>query len=72
MKSRGGGSIVNIASIAAWHPDRMLGLYSTLKTALLGMSRSFALEYGEFGIRVNSVLPGLIQTKLADAYDPQT
>jgi len=71
-KSRGGGSIVNIASIAAWHPDRMLGLYSTLKTALLGMSRSFALEYGEFGIRVNSVLPGLIQTKLADAYDPQT
>jgi NAD(P)-dependent dehydrogenase (short-subunit alcohol dehydrogenase family) len=72
MKPRGGGSIVNIASIAAWHPDRMLGLYSTLKTALLGMSRAFALEYGEYGIRVNSVLPGLIQTKLADAYDDET
>ena len=72
MKPRGGGSIVNIASIAAWHPDKMLGLYSTLKTALLGMSRAFALEYGEFGIRVNTVLPGVIQTKLADAYDAET
>lgn len=72
MKLRGGGSIVNIASMAALHPDRMLGLYSTLKTAMLGMSRSFALEYGEHGIRVNTVLPGLIETRLAKAYDPQT
>ena len=72
MRSRGGGSIVNIASIAAWHPEKSLGLYATLKTALLGMSRAFALEYGEFGIRVNSVLPGLIETRLADAYDAET
>ena len=72
MKPRRGGSIVNIASIAALHPDRMLGLYSTLKTALIGMSRSFALEFGSFGIRVNTVLPGLIKTKLVDAYDPET
>lgn len=72
MKPRGGGSIVNIASIAAWHPDKMLGLYSTLKTALIGMSRAFALEYGEFGIRVNTLLPGVIQTKLAEVYDAAT
>lgn len=71
MRARGGGSIVNIASIAAWHPDRMLGLYSTLKTALIGMSRSFALEYGDEGIRANTVLPGVIRTKLADAYDDE-
>lgn len=69
MKPRGGGSIVNIASVAALHPDRMLALYSTLKTAMIGMSRSFALEYGEFGIRVNTVLPGVIDTKLAAAFD---
>lgn len=69
MKPRGGGSIVNMASISALHPDRMLGLYSTLKTALIGMSRAFALEYGEFGIRANTVLPGVIQTRLVDAYD---
>ena len=72
MKPRGAGSIVNIASVAAWHPEKMLGLYSTLKTALIGMSRAFALEYGEFGIRVNTVLPGLIQTNLADAFDDET
>jgi NAD(P)-dependent dehydrogenase (short-subunit alcohol dehydrogenase family) len=72
MKLRGAGSIVNIASVAAWHPEKMLGLYSTLKTALIGMSRAFALEYGESGIRVNTVLPGLIQTKLADAFDAET
>lgn len=72
MKLRGGGSIVNIASMAAVHPERMLGLYSTLKTAMLGMSRSFALEYGEHGIRVNTVLPGLIETRLANAYDAPT
>lgn len=72
MKLRGGGSIVNLASIAAHFPDKMLGLYSTLKTSLLGMSRAFALEYGEFGIRVNSVLPGVIKTRLAEAYDDST
>jgi NAD(P)-dependent dehydrogenase (short-subunit alcohol dehydrogenase family) len=70
MHARGGGCIVNMASVAALHPDKGLALYSTLKTALLGMSRAFALEYGEAGIRVNTVLPGLIKTKLADKYDP--
>ncbi|MEJ8849178.1 glucose 1-dehydrogenase [Variovorax rhizosphaerae] len=69
MKPRGGGSIVNISSLSAWHPEKMLGLYATLKTALIGMSRAFALEYGEFGIRANTVLPGVIETKLAEAFD---
>ena len=69
MKPRGGGSIVNISSVAALHPDKMLGLYSTFKTAMIGMSRSFALEYGEFGIRVNTIMPGLIETKLAKAFE---
>ncbi len=69
MKPRGGGSIVNISSVAALHPDRNLALYSTFKTAMIGMSRSFALEFGEFGIRVNTILPGLIDTKLAKAFE---
>lgn len=71
MKTAGGGSIVNIASVAALHPDRMLGLYSTLKTSLIGMSRAFALEFGAQGIRVNTVLPGLFETRLAEAYDDE-
>jgi NAD(P)-dependent dehydrogenase (short-subunit alcohol dehydrogenase family) len=69
MKPRGGGSIVNISSLSAWHPEKMLSLYGTLKTALIGMSRVFALEYGEFGIRANTVLPGVIETRLAKAFD---
>lgn len=72
MRLKGGGSIVNVASVAAMHPDRMLSLYSTLKTALIGMSRSFALEFGNDGVRVNTVLPGVIKTKLADAFDADT
>lgn len=72
MRLKGGGSIVNLASVAAEHPDHMLSLYSTLKTALIGMSRSFALEFGADGIRVNTVLPGVIKTKLADAFDDDT
>ena len=71
MKPRGGGSIVNISSISAWHPEKMLGLYGTLKTALIGMSRAFALEYGEFGIRANTILPGVIDTRLAQAFDEE-
>lgn len=69
MRVRGGGSIVNVGSIAARHPSPTIGLYATLKSALSGMSRSFALEYGADGIRVNTVLPGLIQTGLASTYD---
>lgn len=72
MRHRGtGGAIVNIASVAALHPDRNLALYSTLKTALIGMSRAFAMEYGPEGVRVNAVLPGLIQTRLAEKYSPE-
>lgn len=72
MRLRGaGGAIANIASVAALHPDRGLALYSTLKTALIGMSRSFAMEYGAEGIRVNTILPGLIETRLAEKYSPE-
>ena len=49
----------------------MLGLYSTLKTAMIGMSRAFALEYGAFNIRVNTIMPGVIKTKLAEAFDAE-
>ena len=70
-RQRLAGALQVLEGIDALHPDRNLGLYSTLKTALIGMSRSFALEYGAFGIRVNTVMPGLIKTKLANAYDPE-
>ncbi|MDE0942351.1 MAG: glucose 1-dehydrogenase [Alphaproteobacteria bacterium] len=66
----GGGAIINISSTAARHASPNLALYSTFKTALDGMTRSFALEFGGDGIRVNTILPGLFETSLADAYAP--
>ena len=67
-----GGSIVNISSITGMHPARNLGLYSMLKTSLIGMSRSFALEHGAQNIRVNTILPGLIETDLTSTFDDKT
>ena len=71
MKAKGRGSIINISSIAAIRPSVMLALYSTFKASIDGMTKSFALEFGEFGIRVNTILPGLFDTKLADAFTPE-
>ncbi len=70
MKAQGRGSIINISSIGALRPTQMLALYATFKSSLEGMTKSFALEFGEFGIRVNTILPGLFDTELADAFTP--
>ena len=61
------GSIVNIASVEALTPGLGLGLYSTSKAALLMMSKNQAKEWGQYGIRVNAICPGLIQTKFSAA-----
>lgn len=62
MIAQGGGSIVNIASIAA-HVAGMSGhIYSASKGAVIALSRSAAAELGEKGIRVNSLSPGAIVT----------
>ncbi len=71
MKAQGKGSIINISSVAAIRPTVMLALYSTFKTSLDGMTKSFALEFGQFGVRVNMILPGLFDTQLADAFTPE-
>ncbi|MEO3388697.1 SDR family NAD(P)-dependent oxidoreductase [Mesorhizobium sp. CAU 1741] len=55
-----GGSIVNIASIEGHHPAPWHGHYATSKAALLMFTKAAALEFGEHGIRVNAVCPGLI------------
>lgn len=55
-----GGSIVHIASIEGHHPAPMHGHYATAKAALIMHARAAALEFGPYGIRVNSVSPGLI------------
>ncbi|WP_271783589.1 SDR family NAD(P)-dependent oxidoreductase [Aquimarina algiphila] len=67
MKERGGGSIINIASVEALHPGAGLGLYSTSKAALLMLTKNQAKEWGQYGIRANVICPGLIKTKFSAA-----
>ena len=62
MKSAGGGSIINMGSIAWMIPAASLSVYTTAKAAIVGMTRSLAHDLGEAGIRVNCVLPGAILT----------
>jgi NAD(P)-dependent dehydrogenase (short-subunit alcohol dehydrogenase family) len=67
MKSRDGGSIVNISSIAGITPDPGLGIYSVSKASLNMLTKVMAKEWGPDHIRVNSVCPGLIKTKFSQA-----
>jgi len=60
MRSAGGGSIVNIASIEGMDPAAGHAHYAAGKAGLIMLSRSLALEYGRHGIRANTVSPGLI------------
>jgi NAD(P)-dependent dehydrogenase (short-subunit alcohol dehydrogenase family) len=60
MRERGRGSIVNVGSISAINPALDHSHYNSAKAAVLAFTRSAAQELGPFGIRVNSVSPGLI------------
>jgi 3alpha(or 20beta)-hydroxysteroid dehydrogenase len=64
MASKGGGAIVNIASTAALQGMAGLAAYVSSKFAIRGMTKVAALELGPKGIRVNSVHPGMIDTKM--------
>ena len=59
------GSIVSVSSVAGLMPNRGQTNYSAAKAGLIGASRSLAAEVARFGIRVNVVAPGLIETDMA-------
>jgi 3alpha(or 20beta)-hydroxysteroid dehydrogenase len=75
MKAAGGGSIVNISSIEGFTGAAGLSAYTASKFAVRGMTKVAARELGQFGIRVNSVHPGGVLTRMTlgqpESYDGQ-
>jgi NAD(P)-dependent dehydrogenase (short-subunit alcohol dehydrogenase family) len=64
MKAAGRGSIVNVSSLHAFVTLEGFFPYAAAKAGLLGLTRSLALDYGPYGIRVNCVAPGFVRTRL--------
>ena len=64
MKRTGSGSIINVSSIDGLHSAAGLSAYSSSKWAVRGLTKNAAIELGQYGIRVNSVHPGGMYTKM--------
>jgi NAD(P)-dependent dehydrogenase (short-subunit alcohol dehydrogenase family) len=60
---RGGGAIVNLASLAALTAEKQRSAYGSSKAAVIAMTRSLAVQFGRQGIRANAIAPGLIGTE---------
>jgi NAD(P)-dependent dehydrogenase (short-subunit alcohol dehydrogenase family) len=64
MRQKTGGTIVNIASLNAHVPMHAGSAYVSAKAGVEALTKNGALEFAEYGIRVNAILPGLVQTPL--------
>jgi 3alpha(or 20beta)-hydroxysteroid dehydrogenase len=71
MRERAGGSIVNVSSTGGIRGIPEMVAYTASKFAVRGMTRTAALELGRFGIRVNAVLPGAVDTPMISHIDPE-
>ncbi|MCS6953233.1 MAG: SDR family oxidoreductase [Bryobacterales bacterium] len=68
MCARRSGVILNIASTSGLRPQPHAMLYSMTKAALIMMTKSWALELGAHGVRVNAIAPGLVETRFSEYY----
>jgi NAD(P)-dependent dehydrogenase (short-subunit alcohol dehydrogenase family) len=66
MLKHDGGAIVNASSVAGLIGFPGIGIYAASKHAVIGLTKTAALEYSAKGIRINAVNPGLIDTEMAD------
>jgi 3alpha(or 20beta)-hydroxysteroid dehydrogenase len=64
LRRRGGGAIVNLASVAGVTGDASLSAYVASKHAVIGLTRSGALAFGKDGVRVNAVAPSPVETRM--------
>jgi NAD(P)-dependent dehydrogenase (short-subunit alcohol dehydrogenase family) len=69
MRRQGGGAIVNTASIAAFRGPPGLVAYTASKHAVVGLTRTAAVEFIRRGVRVNAVCPAPIETPMVDALE---
>jgi meso-butanediol dehydrogenase/(S,S)-butanediol dehydrogenase/diacetyl reductase len=68
MRERGGGSIVNVASVLGLVGNPDAHAYTAAKGAMINLTRSMAVAYGKDGIRTNVVCPGYTETPLVEEY----
>ena len=68
MQAQGSGSIVNISSTFGHEGGANASIYAASKHAVEGLTKSVALEAGAYGVRVNAVAPGPIQTAMLDRF----
>ena len=68
LKASGNASVINLSSIMATKHTRQMAVYSATKGAVSALSRSLAVEYAPYGIRVNTLLPGYVETALIGRY----
>lgn len=71
MMRQKSGSIINIASVAGIDGDLSQLEYGASKAALICATKKMAYEWGDFGIRVNAIAPGIIDTKMLGDMEPQ-